>query len=69
MYMIKNRKQQEKNFHADIWQLELRDTHYKDNVEFMDIYEKLRVEFERTIDHGAHNWEYCNRHVKNFWTG
>lgn len=32
----------------------------------MDIYEKLGVEFERTIDHGAHNWEYCNRHVKKF---
>jgi S-formylglutathione hydrolase FrmB len=42
------------------------DTHYKDNVEFMDLYESIGLKFDRIIDHGAHNWEYCNRHVKNF---
>src|SRR3712207_9175664 len=42
------------------------DTHYLDNVEFRDIYEKIGLKFDRTIDHGEHNWEYCNRHVKKF---
>lgn len=42
------------------------DTHYEDNVAFMDKYEAMGLRFERTIDHGAHNWEYCNRHVKKF---
>ena len=66
VYMIKKQKAAGKKFPRGYMATGVEDTHYKDNVEFMDIYEKLGVEFERTIDHGAHNWEYCNRHVKKF---
>ena len=66
VYMIKKQKAAGKKFPRGYMATGVEDTHYKDNVEFMDIYEKLGVEFERTIDHGAHNWEYCNRHVKRF---
>jgi S-formylglutathione hydrolase FrmB len=42
------------------------DTHYLDNVAFMNKYRELGLEFVEVIDHGAHNWEYCDKHVKKF---
>jgi S-formylglutathione hydrolase FrmB len=32
----------------------------------MEKYRALGLEFVETIDHGHHNWEYCDRHVKKF---
>ena len=42
------------------------DTHYEDNVRYMNMYRDMGFEFEYIVDHGSHNWEYCNRHVKQF---
>ena len=65
-YMIKQQKAAGKNFPKGYMATGVEDTHYEGNVEYMDKYEALGLEFERTIDHGHHNWEYCDRHVKKF---
>lgn len=65
-YMIRKQKAAGKKFPKGYMATGMEDTHYQDNVYFMDQYEALGVEFERIIDHGAHNWEYCNKHVKKF---
>lgn len=65
-YMLKKQKEAGKRFPKGYAATGVEDTHYEDNVHFMDKYEAMGLMFERTIDHGAHNWEYCNRHVKRF---
>ena len=42
------------------------DTHYLDNKYFIEKYQSLGIEVYKTIDHGAHNWEYCDKHVKKY---
>ena len=42
------------------------DDHYEENIRSMDIYEAMGLRFQRIIDHGRHNWEYCQRHVREF---
>lgn len=65
-YMLKKQKAAGKKFPRGYIATGVEDTHYKDNVEFMDKYAAMGLEFVRVIDHGAHNWEYCNRHIKKF---
>ncbi len=65
-YMIKKQKDAGKKFPRGYMATGMEDTHYQENVAFMDKYEAMGVEFERIIDHGAHNWEYCNKHVRQF---
>ena len=64
VYMLKNQLDAGKKLPRGYMATGVEDTHYEDNVAFMDKYEAMGLRFERTIDHGAHNWEYCNRHVK-----
>ena len=64
--MIKKQKDAGKIFPRGYMATGMEDTHYQENVAFMDKYEAMGVEFERIIDHGAHNWEYCNKHVRQF---
>ena len=66
VYMMKKQLAAGKKFPRGYMATGVEDTHYEDNVEFMDKYESLGLKFDRTIDHGGHNWEYCNRHVKKF---
>jgi len=66
VYMIKKQKAAGKKFPRGYIATGVEDTHYEDNLEFMEKYRQLGLEFEATIDHGEHNWEYCNRHVKRF---
>ena len=68
-YMIKQQKAAGKRFPKGYMATGVEDTHYEGNVKYMDKYEALGLEFERTIDHGHHNWEYCDRHVKKFIDG
>lgn len=42
------------------------DAHYEDNVKFMDRYEQQGIDIYRTVNHGYHNWEYCDRHIKKY---
>ena len=42
------------------------DAHYEDNRFFMDKYASQGLDIYRVIDHGYHNWEYCDKHVKLF---
>ena len=42
------------------------DAHYQDNVRFMQKYADQGIDAYRVIDHGYHNWEYCDRHVKQY---
>ena len=32
------------------------DTHYLDNLYFIEKYQKLGIDVFRVVDHGAHNW-------------
>jgi len=66
VYMLKKQLAAGKKFPRGYISTGMEDTHYEDNVYFMDLYESIGLKFERIIDHGAHNWEYCNRHIKNF---
>jgi S-formylglutathione hydrolase FrmB len=65
-YMIDKQMKDGKKFPRGYMATGMEDTHYEDNVRFMDKYASQGIQFERIIDHGAHNWEYCNRHVKQF---
>jgi S-formylglutathione hydrolase FrmB len=66
VYMLKKQLAAGRIFPRGYMATGVEDTHYKDNVEFMDLYESIGLKFDRVIDHGAHNWEYCNRHIKKF---
>jgi S-formylglutathione hydrolase FrmB len=66
VYMLKKQIAAGKTFPKGYMATGVEDDHYKDNVEFMDLYESIGLKFHRVIDHGGHNWEYCNRHVKKF---
>lgn len=66
VYMLEKQLKAGKKMPRGYMATGVEDTHYEDNVRFMDIYEKMGLEFDRIIDHGRHNWEYCNRHVKQF---
>ena len=37
-----------------------------DNYETAELLHKMGLQFEDIRDHGKHNWEYCDRHVKQF---
>lgn len=65
-YMIRKQKDAGKRFPKGYIATGQEDTHYEDNVSFMKKYHDLGLEFTAIIDHGAHNWEYCNKHVKKF---
>ena len=45
------------------------DTHYEDNVAFMDKYEAMGLRFERTIDHGRIIGSTATAMSKSSWTG
>lgn len=42
------------------------DAHYQDNRQFMDKYAAQGLDIYRVIDHGYHNWEYCDKHIKKY---
>lgn len=42
------------------------DTHYEDNLFFINKYERQGIDVYRVIDHGYHNWEYCDKHIKQY---
>ena len=65
-YMIDKQMKAGKKFPKGYMATGVEDTHYEDNVRFMDKYLSQGIEALRIIDHGAHNWEYCNKHVKQF---
>lgn len=65
-YMITRQMQAGKRFPRAYMATGVEDTHYLDNVYFIEKYQKLGIDVFRVIDHGAHNWEYCDKHVKNY---
>ena len=65
-YMIKKQKAAGKRFPRGYIATGQEDDHFDDNVAFASKYRALGLEFEEIIDHGEHNWEYCDRHIKNF---
>lgn len=65
-YMITRQMQAGKRFPRAYMATGVEDTHYLDNVYFIEKYRKLGIDVFRVIDHGAHNWEYCDKHVKNY---
>ena len=70
-YMIRKQKSLGKKFPRGYIATGMEDTHYEDNIRYMKMYRELGLDFFETIDHGAHNWEYCDKHVKKFidWLG
>lgn len=65
-YMIDKQMAAGKKFPRAYMATGVEDTHYKDNKYFMDKYASQGIDIYRTIDHGYHNWEYCDKHVKKF---
>ena len=65
-YMIDKQMKAGKHFPKGYMATGVEDTHYEDNVQFMEKYHAQGIEALRIIDHGAHNWEYCDKHVKQF---
>lgn len=66
VYMLKKQIEAGKKFPRGYMATGQEDTHYEGNIEFMDLYHKMGLKFVEIRDHGAHNWEYCDRHVKKF---
>ncbi|MEX1377242.1 MAG: alpha/beta hydrolase-fold protein [Eubacteriales bacterium] len=66
IYMLKKQLEAGKKFPRGYMATGEEDSHYEDNIRFMDLYHEMGLEFEEVRDHGAHNWEYCDRHVKKF---
>ena len=65
-YMITRQLQAGKRFPRAYMATGVEDTHKLDNLYFIEKYQKLGIDVFRVVDHGAHNWEYCDKHVKNF---
>ena len=65
-YMIDKQMAAGKKFPRAYMATGVEDAHYQDNVTFMDKYAKQGLDIYRTIDHGYHNWEYCDKHVKKY---
>ena len=64
--IIKKQKVASKNFPRGYIATGQEGTHYKDNVRFMQKYQQLGLGHAEIQDHGAHNWEYCDKQVKKF---
>ena len=65
-YMMKKQLDAGKKFPRGYMATGMEDTHYADNVEFMDKYAAMGLKVEWTIGHARHHGEDCNRHVKRF---
>ena len=65
-YMIDKQMAAGKRFPRAYMATGVEDAHYQDNVFFMDKYAKQGIDIYRTIDHGYHNWEYCDKHIKKY---
>jgi len=65
-YMIDKQMAAGKKFPRAYMATGVEDHHYQDNVFFMDKYASQGIDVYRVIDHGYHNWEYCDKHVKNY---
>ena len=65
-YMIDKQMAAGKKFPKAYMATGVEDTHYEDNVHFIDKYMAQGIQAYKVIDHGAHNWEYCDKHVKLF---
>lgn len=65
-YMIDKQMAAGKKFPKAYMATGVEDTHYEDNVHFIDKYMSQGIQAYKVIDHGAHNWEYCDKHVKKY---
>ena len=65
-YMIDKQMAAGKKFPRAYMATGVEDAHYEDNRFFMDKYASQGLDIYRVIDHGYHNWEYCDKHVKLF---
>lgn len=65
-YMIDKQMAAGKKFPRAYMATGVEDTHYEDNRLFMDKYAAQGLDIYRVIDHGYHNWEYCDKHVKQY---
>ena len=65
-YMIQKQLAAGKKFPRAYMATGVEDTHYQDNKYFIEKYQSLGIDVYKTIDHGAHNWEYCDKHVKKY---
>jgi len=65
-YMIDKQMAAGKKFPRAYMATGVEDTHYEDNVHFIELYQKQGIDVYTVIAHGAHNWEYCDKHVKKY---
>lgn len=65
-YMIQKQMAAGKKFPRAYMATGVEDTHYQDNKYFIEKYQSLGIDVYKTIDHGAHNWEYYDKHVKKY---
>ncbi len=65
-YMIDKQMAAGKKFPRAYMATGVEDAHYEDNRLFMDKYASQGLNIYRVIDHGYHNWEYCDKHVKKY---
>lgn len=65
-YMINKQMAAGKKFPRAYMATGVEDAHYEDNRLFMDKYASQGLNIYRVIDHGYHNWEYCDKHVKKY---
>ncbi len=65
-YMIDRQMAAGKKFPPAYMATGVEDAHYRDNIRFMEKYSKQGIDAYRVVDHGYHNWEYCDKHVKKY---
>lgn len=65
-YMIDRQMKLGKKFPRAYMATGVEDAHYEDNRIFMEKYASQGMDIYRVIDHGYHNWEYCDKHVKKY---
>lgn len=65
-YMIDKQMAAGKKFPRAYMATGVEDAHYEGNLFFINQYAKQGLDIYRTIDHGYHNWEYCDKHIKKY---
>lgn len=65
-YMIDKQMAAGKQFPRAYMATGVEDAHYEDNKESMDRYVAQGMDVYYVVDHGYHNWEYCDKHIKKY---
>ena len=65
-YMIEKQMAAGKKFPKAYMATGVEDSHSEENREYIEKYMSMGIRVHKIIDHGYHNWQYCDKHIKGF---